>query len=379
VGYSHPEVVAAVKRQAELFFHSSINVVLYETYVRLAKKLSEITPGSFEKKTMFVNSGAEAVENAVKIARRYTKKTDIVCFEGAFHGRTLLAMALTSKVKPYSYGFGPFPPGIHKLPYAYCYRCAYGLAWPGCGLRCAERLNEIFEGVASPDDIAAVIIEPVLGEGGFVVPPDGFVDRILSICAKHGILVIADEVQTGFYRTGKMFASHYWKAAPDIVASAKSLSGGLPLGAVTARKDIIEAPQAGGIGGTFGGNPLSCAAALAVIDIMEREGFAERANAVGRVVLERFESMAGKYPIIGDVRGRGAMCAVELVRDRGGKTPAAEETKEVLKSAYGGGLAILNAGLYGNIVRTLAPLVITDDQLAAGLDVLEGAIERIRL
>ena len=379
IGYSHPEVVAVVKHQAEQFFHSSINVVLYESYVQLAKKLSEITPGSFEKKTFFVNSGAEAVENAVKIARRHTKKTDIVCFEGAFHGRTLLTMALTSKVKPYSFGFGPFPPGIHKLPYAYCYRCAYGLVWPGCGLRCAERLNEIFDSVASPDDIAAVIVEPVLGEGGFVVPPDGFIGKIGSICSKHSILLIADEVQTGFYRTGKMFASHYWDAAPDIVTAAKSISGGLPLGAVTARKEIIESSQVGGVGGTYGGNPLSCAAALKVIDIMEREGFGARANEVGRVVLERFKSMAEKYPIIGDVRGRGAMCAIELVKDRAGKAPAADETKELLKTVYAEGLALLNAGLHGNIVRMLAPLVITDDQLSAGLDILERAIERIRL
>ncbi|HEB31687.1 MAG TPA: aspartate aminotransferase family protein, partial [Spirochaetes bacterium] len=234
IGYSHPEVVETVKRQAEKFFHSSINVLLYESYIQLAKVLAEITPGNFDKKTMFVNSGAEAVENAVKIARRYTGKTDIVCFEGGFHGRTLLAMSLTSKVKPYSFGFGPFAPGIHKLPFAYCYRCSYGLEPDGCNFRCAERLIEIFESVVSAENVAAVILEPVQGEGGFILPPDEFITRIRNICDRNNVLLISDEVQTGFCRTGKMFASGYWEVEPDIITTAKSISGGLPLSAVTA-------------------------------------------------------------------------------------------------------------------------------------------------
>jgi len=261
--------------------------------------LREITPGNFKKKTMLVNSGAEAVENAIKIARRYTKKTDIICFEGAYHGRTLLTMTLTSKVKPYSFGFRPFVPGIHKIPFAYCYRCSYGLERSSCNFRCAERLNEIFDSIVSAENVAAVILEPIQGEGGFVLPPDEFVNRLSEICKKNNILLIADEIQTGFCRTGKMFASEYWETAPDIITTAKSIAGGLPLSAITAIEEIIEASQIGGIGGTFCGNPLACAAGLKVIEIMERENFTEKAQKIGEIIRARFDAMAEKYSIIG--------------------------------------------------------------------------------
>ena len=378
IGYSHPEVVEVVKKQAEKFFHSSINVVLYESYIQLAKKLCEITPGNFEKKTMFVNSGAEAVENAIKIARRYTKKTDIICFEGAFHGRTLMTMTLTSKVEPYSFGFGPFAPGIHKIPFAYCYRCSYGLERSSCNLRCAERLNEIFSSVVSAEDVAAVILEPIQGEGGFILPPDEFVNRLIEICKKNNILLIADEIQTGFCRTGKMFASEYWEAAPDIVVSAKSLAGGLPLSAVTARTEIIEASQSGGIGGTFCGNPLACVAGLKVIEIMERDNFTEKAQKIGKIVRSRFNIMKEKYSIIGNVRGRGAMLAFELVKNQKDKEPAKEEAKAVIKEAYKNGLVLLKAGLFDNVIRILVPLVVAKEQLEVGLDIIDDAVKKVR-
>jgi len=379
IGYSHSEVVEVVKEQAEKFFHSSINVVLYESYIQLAKKLCEITPGNFRKKTMFANSGAEAVENAIKIARRYTKKTDIICFEGAFHGRTLLTMSLTSKVKPYSFGFGPFAPGIHKIPFAYCYRCSYGLKRSNCNFRCAGRLNEIFDSVVSAENIAAVILEPIQGESGFIVPPDEFVIKLNEICKKNNILLIADEIQTGFCRTGKMFASEYWEAVPDIITTAKSIAGGLPLSAVTAREEIFEASHIGGIGGTFCGNPLACAAGLKIIEIMERDNFAEKARKIGEIVRSRFNMMKEKYSIIGDVRGRGAMLAFELVKNQKDKEPAKEETKAVIKEAYKNGLILLSAGLYGNVIRILVPLVVTEEQLIAGLDIIENTVEKVSL
>lgn len=328
---------------------------------------------------MFVNNGVEAVKNAIKIARRYTKKTDIISFEGAFHGRSLMTMTLTSKVKPYSFGFGPFAPGIHKIPFAYCYRCSYGLERSSCNLKCAERLNEIFDSIVSAENVAAVILEPIQGEGGFILPPDEFVNRLNEICKKNNILIIADEIQTGFCRTGKMFASEYWEAAPDIITTAKSIAGGLPLSAVTAREEIIEASHIGGIGGTFCGNPLACVSGLKVIEIMERDNFTGKAQKIGEIIRTRFNKMAEKYSIIGDVRGRGAMMAFELVKDRKNKVPAKEETKAVIEEAYKNGLILLSAGLYSNVIRILVPLVVTEEQLNAGLDIIENAVEKVNL
>ena len=377
IGYSHPEVVKAVKEQAENFFHSSINVLLYESYVKLAKKLSEICPGNFPKKTLFVNCGAEAVENAIKIARKYTKKTDVICFEGAFHGRTSLTMSLTSKVKPYSFGFGPFAPGIHKIPYANCYRCAYGLERKTCNLRCAERLEEIFTSVVASENVAAVILEPIQGESGFIIPPNEFVAKIRSICDKYNILMITDEIQTGFCRTGKMFACEHWSVVPDIITMAKSLAAGIPLSAVTGRKEIMQAAHAGGLGGTFSGNPLACTAGLKVIEIMERDNFKEKANRIGEIILNRLEKLKNKHSLIGNVRGRGAMVAFELVKDRKTKMPAVEETNAIIQESYKQGLILLSAGLYSNVIRLLVPLVIQEKQLIAGLDIIENSLNKI--
>jgi len=377
IGYSHPEVVKAVKKQADKFFHSSINVILYESYIQLAKKLCEITPGDFPKMTLFVNSGAEAVENAIKIARKYTRKTDIICFEGAFHGRTLLTMSLTSKVKPYSFGFGPFAPGIHKIPYANCYRCAYGLERETCNLRCAERLEEIFISVVDPENVAAIILEPIQGESGFIIPPNEFITKIKNICDRYNILLIADEIQTGFCRTGKMFACEYWSVIPDIITMAKSLAAGIPLSAVTGRKEIMQSAHAGGIGGTFSGNPLACTAGLKVIEIMKRDNFSYKANQIGEIICKRLEKMKRKYPLIGNVRGRGAMVAFELVKNQKTKIPAKEETNALIQEAYKQGLILLSAGLYSNVVRLLVPLVISEEQLQAGLDIIENSLSKI--
>jgi len=377
IGYSHPEVVEAVKKQADKFFHSSINVILYESYIKLAKEISEMCPGDFPKKTIFVNSGAEAVENAIKIARKYTKKTDIICFEGAFHGRTSLTMSLTSKVKPYSFGFGPFAPGIHKIPYANCYRCAYGLERKTCNLRCAERLEEIFTSVVASENVAAIILEPIQGESGFIIPPNEFITKIKDICNKYNILLIADEIQTGFCRTGKMLACEYWSIIPDIITMAKSLSAGIPLSAVTGREEIMQSAHVGGLGGTFSGNPLACTAGLKVIEIMKRDNFSGKANIIGKLILNRLEKLKSKYSLIGDVRGRGAMVAFELVKNRKTKIPAVEETNALIKEAYKQGLILISAGLYGNVVRLLVPLVIGEEQLQSGLDIIENSLSKI--
>ncbi len=380
IGYSHPEVVNVVKEQCDKYFHTSINVVLYEQYVKLAEKLNKLVPGDFSKKTMFVNSGAEADENAIKIARKYTKRTEIVAFTGAFHGRTLMTMSLTSKVKPYKFGFGPYAPGVHRVPFPYCYRCPYGLEKQSCNLHCAKQFEAFFMEQVAPEDIAAFIIEPVLGEGGFVTAPLEYVAELRRICDKYGILLIADEVQSGYCRTGKMFATDYWAEKgiyADIVTSAKSIAAGLPLSAVTARTEIIEAAQVGGIGGTYCGNPVATVAALKVIDIMEREFFAVKAEHIGKICINRFEHMKEEYELIGEVRGLGAMVAIELVKDRETKEPAKDEASRVINECWKNGLVALSAGVRGNVIRFLMPLVVTDKQLEIGLDILEKALEKV--
>jgi 4-aminobutyrate aminotransferase/(S)-3-amino-2-methylpropionate transaminase len=378
VGSAAPAVVDAVKRQADAFLHTCFHVAMYEPYVALAERLNALAPGDFPKKTFFANSGAEAVENAVKIARHYTGRPGVVAFEDAFHGRTLLAMSLTSKVKPYKAGFGPFAPEVYRLPYAYCYRCAYTLTYPECRMRCAApALEDLFARYAAAESIAAVIVEPVLGEGGFVVPPREFFDDLRRVCRERGILVIADEVQTGIGRTGELFASERLGIEPDILIAAKSLGGGLPISSITGRAEIMDHPMVGGLGGTFGGNPVACAAALAALDTLEREGLGARAREIGEIVTTRFRDLQRKFPLVGDVRGLGAMCAIELVEDRATKRPAKDATVRFTERALQNGLVTITAGTFGNVVRTLMPLVITDEQLAFGLDVVERTLAEI--
>jgi len=376
-GHCAPDVVAALRRQIERFLHTCFMVTPYESYVKLAERLNVLTPGDFPKKTILLNSGAEAVENAVKIARAYTRRSAVICFEDAFHGRTLLTMSLTSKTHPYKAGFEPFASDIYRIPYAYCYRCSYGLTYPSCATHCGHHLEDTFTRMVAAESVAAVIVEPVLGEGGFVTPPPEFLSIVHEICRRHGIVFIADEVQTGFGRTGKLFACENFGIVPDLLVTAKSLGGGLPLAAVTGRAEIMDHTGPGSLGGTFGGNPLACEAALAMLDIMEREKLPERAARLGERFRARARAWQERWPLVGEVRGLGAMQAMELVRSRETREPAAEETKEIARYCLERGLILISAGSYSNVIRLLMPLVITDEQLEEGLDVLESAVESV--
>jgi 4-aminobutyrate aminotransferase / (S)-3-amino-2-methylpropionate transaminase / 5-aminovalerate transaminase len=380
-GHRAPGVVAAIRAQLDRHLHLCFSVTPYEGYVRLAERLNRLTPGNFPKKTFLANSGAEAIENAVKFARAYTGRPAIVCFEDAFHGRTLLTMSLSSKTHPYKAGFGPFAGEIYRIPYAYCYRCSYSLRYPSCDIFCARHLEDTFRRVVAAESVAAVIAEPVLGEGGFVAPPPEFFRLLTEICRRHGIVFVADEIQTGFGRTGTLFASERYALEPDLLVTAKSLGGGLPLAAVTGRAEIMDAPEPGAVGGTFGGNPAACEAALAVLDLFQSgpggPNLCARAEALGERFAERARDWQQRMSLIGDVRDVGAMCALELVRSRETREPAAEETQAVLRYCYEHGLVILSTGSYGNAIRLLMPLVITDEQFREGLDVLESALQSV--
>jgi 4-aminobutyrate aminotransferase/(S)-3-amino-2-methylpropionate transaminase len=377
VGHSHPKVVAAIKEQAEKYTHTCFHIVMYEPYMRLAERLCALTPGHFEKMAMFANSGAEAVENAVKVARHYTKRPAVIAFENGFHGRTLLTMTLTSKIKPYKLGFGPFAPEVYRMPYAYCYRCPLGLKYPGCDVACASYLNDFFITHVAAESTAALIVEPITGEGGFITPPPEYFPKLIEICRQHGIVFIADEIQTGMGRTGKMFAIEHWGVEPDLVTTAKSLAAGLPLSAVVGRKEMMDAPQVGGLGGTYGGNPLCCQAALAVLDVFEEEKLLEKSERIGRKLRDRFEVWQGEFEMIGDVRGMGAMMGLELVRDREKKVPASDEAKTLVRLCYEKGLIVLSCGNFSNVIRTLMPLVITDEQLERGLSIMEESLAEL--
>lgn len=377
-GHRAPKVVQAIQDQAERYLHTCFMVTPYDGYVRLAERLNALAPGPSPKKTMFVNSGAEAVENAVKIARAYTHRPAIICFEDAFHGRTFMTMSLTSKTHPYKAGFEPFASDVYRIPFGYCYRCSYSLQYPGCEIKCAHALEDAFRRSVAAESVAAVIVEPVLGEGGFVAPPAEFLQVMRDICRKHGILLIADEIQTGFARTGKMFACEYYGIEPDLLLTAKTLGGGLPLAGVTGRAEIMDHTGPGSLGGTFGGNPLACEAALATIDTIEQEDLCGRAVLLGDRFRERCNSWRTKFPLIGDVRGLGAMQAFELVRDREKRTPADRETTQLIRYCYEHGLILVGAGTYGNVIRLLAPLVITDEQFDEGLDLIECGLQTVQ-
>jgi 4-aminobutyrate aminotransferase/(S)-3-amino-2-methylpropionate transaminase len=373
-GHRPPEVDSAIREQLEKYLHLCFSVTPYEGYVAVAERLNALAPGKFPKKTLLANSGAEALENAVKIARAYTKRPAVIVFNDAFHGRTMMTLALTSKTHPYKAGFEPFPGDVYRIPYAYCYRCSYGLTYPSCRMTCATALEDAFKRVVAPESVAAVIAEPVLGEGGFVIPPKEFYPIVGEICRKHGILFIADEVQSGIARTGKYFAIEHYGVEPDIITSAKSLGGGLPLAAVTGRAEIMDAAGVGGLGGTFGGNPLSCASALAALDIIEKDGLLARSTHLGRKFEERARGWQKQFAMVGDVRGLGAMCAIELVKDKATREPHAEATRKIAQHCYEHGLITITAGTYGNVMRILVPLVVTDEQFDEGLDVLEAAL-----
>lgn len=374
VGHSRPEVLDAVRRQLTSLQHTCFAVIGYESYVALCEKLCAIAPVKGPRKAALFNSGAEAVENAVKIARKATARQAIVCFDNAFHGRTNLAMAMTSKVKPYKDGFGPFAPEVYRAPYPYPFRRPAGVSEEQYVEDCIRALHDFFKGTVVPEQVAAVVLEPVMGEGGFIVPPKRFMAEVASLCAKTGMLLIADEIQTGFGRTGRMFASEHYGWQPDLMTLAKSMSAGFPVSAVVGRADIMDKIHVGGLGGTFGGNPISCAAALAAIEITEKENLAGRAETIGRTARERLEALRSRTPAMGEVRGLGAMVAIEMVKN--GREPDKDRAESAIAAAATKGLLLLTAGIDGNIIRTLMPLSITDGELEEALGILEEVLKQ---
>lgn len=367
-GHCHPKIVAAVKEQVDKLTHACFQVTPYETYIRLAERLNDLVPISGNTKTIFLTTGAEAVENAVKIARAHTKRAAVIAFSGAFHGRTMLGMALTGKYAPYKVGFGPFPTDIYHVPFP-------DPALKDNGAASLKALDTLFKADVGPDNVAAIIIEPVQGEGGFNVVPFDFLRALRDICTKHGIVFIVDEIQTGFARTGKMFAIEHAGIEPDLMTMAKSLAGGFPLSAVTGRAEIMDAPAPGGLGGTYAGSPIGCAAANAVLDVMEEEKLVERANIIGKKMIDRLSDMKRRNTFgnrIGDIRGLGAMVACDLVKADG--SPDADLTKAVTAKAGENGLVLLSCGVNGNVLRFLMPLTAPDAIIDEGFSLLEKTI-----
>ncbi len=378
IGFSQPEVVEAVKEQADKYFHGMFNVVTHEGYVALAEKLGSIAPVKGDKKKVFfANSGAEADENAVKVAKGYTGRSNIIVFSGAFHGRTYYTMTMTSK-KAYAAGMGPLADGVFRAQFPYYYRNPEGLPEEKEVEYYIDSIKAVFEQCAAADTIAAIVVEPLQGEGGFIPAPIEWIKAVRKICDDNGILLIADEVQSGFCRTGRMFASEYWKEAgvePDIIATAKSIAAGVPLSAIIARAEVMEGVAPGTIGGTYCGNPLACAASLKTIEIMERDHLADRSVEIGKKVTARYKEIQKKYPVVGDVRGLGGMIGIEFVKDPETKEPDAALTADIIQTCAKNGLLVEGAGTYNNVIRFLAPLVITDEQLEAGLDIFEAAVK----
>jgi 4-aminobutyrate aminotransferase / (S)-3-amino-2-methylpropionate transaminase / 5-aminovalerate transaminase len=368
-GHLHPRVKAAVTKQLEAFTHTCVMITPYGVAVELAEKLNALVPGTAPKKTMLVTTGAEAVENAIKIARAHTRRSAVIAFGGGFHGRTYMAMALTGKVTPYKVGFGPFPGDVYHAPFP--------MEFHGVSTQASlEALEHLFKYDVEPERVAAIIVEPVLGEGGFYIAPPEFLQALRALCDEHGIVFIADEIQTGFARTGRLFAMEHYGVEPDLTTMAKSLAGGFPLAAVVGKANIMDAPGPGGLGGTFAASPVSCAAALAVIDVMEAERLPQRAEEVGARLIARLREMQQRYTCIGEVRGLGAMVAMELVKDR---THDADVnlTKALVQRAALNGLVLLSCGVYGNVIRFLVPLTASDDLIEEGMAILERSLQEL--
>jgi len=367
VGHNHPKVVAAIKEQTDKFIHTDFTAVPYEPLVELAERINRLAPGPSPKRTAFFNSGAEAVENAVKISRAATGRKAVICFEHAFHGRTYLAMTMTHKAMPYKAGFGPYVPDVFRLPYPYPYRNPISM----------EELERRLLALVDPGEVACLVVEPVIGEGGFIVPPPEFFPFLRELADRYGFLLVADEVQTGVGRTGKFFATEHYGVEPHLITFAKSIAGGMPLSGVVGVAEVMDKPIPGAIGGTYVGNPVACAAALAVLDVVEEEGLVARADHIGGLLHRGLERIAARFPIVGEVRGLGAMVGMELVKDPATKTPAKEETARIQKEALRRGLIFPTAGVYGNVIRFLVPLTIPDDALAEGIALLEQAFEAV--
>ncbi|MEU1539567.1 MULTISPECIES: 4-aminobutyrate--2-oxoglutarate transaminase [Streptomycetaceae] len=374
VGNSAEAVVRRASAQLADFTHTCFMVTPYEGYVEVAEALNELTPGDHEKRTALFNSGAEAVENAVKIARAYTKRQAVVVFDHGYHGRTNLTMALTAKNMPYKHSFGPFAPEVYRMPLAYPYRWLTGPE--NCAQEAAAQAIDMITKQVGAENVAAIVIEPIQGEGGFIEPAKGFLPKLAEFARENGIVFVADEIQTGFCRTGQWFACEDEGIVPDLITTAKGIAGGLPLAAVTGRAEIMDAAHSGGLGGTYGGNPVACAGALGAIETMKEQDLNAKARRIGEIMLGRLRGMQEKFEIIGEVRGRGAMIAIELV-EPGSKTPNAAATAAVAKACHAEGLVVLTCGTYGNVLRFLPPLVIGEDLLNEGLDIIEGALARL--
>jgi 4-aminobutyrate aminotransferase/(S)-3-amino-2-methylpropionate transaminase len=376
VGHRNEKVVNAIKEQLDKYIHTCTLVTTMEPYLELAELLNSVTPGDFPKKTLLANSGSEAVENAVNIAKYYTKRNAVLCFEGAYHGRTLLTLSLTSKYALFKKGFGSYVSDIYRIPAPNTYRGIEGMTEEQYVTHCIKKLDEAFISQVDADSLAAIIIEPVQGEGGFLPIPKAYLQKLRDICDKHGIVFIADEIQCGAGRTGKLFAIEHTGVVPDMVVSAKSIGAGMPISAVTGKAEMMDAPHLGGVGGTYGGSPVACVAAIEAIKILNSPAFLQRVHEVGEIIRTTLEGWKDKYKLIGDVRGIGAMRLVEFVKDRNSKEPDADATLEIIKDAVAHGLIMIRAGLFSNCIRLLPPIVITDEQLKEGLQVLEDAIKR---
>lgn len=376
VGHSHPRITKKVHEQVDRFLHPGFNVIMYESYLKLAKKVCEITPGSMPKQTAFFNSGAEAVENAVKIARHHTGKKGVVTFRRGFHGRTNLTMGMTSKVRPFKVGFGPFTPELYQAPFPYSYHKNDKLSEEDYVQEIINEFDEFFLNTVASDEVACIVMEPVQGESGFIIPDAKFVQHVYDFCQKNDIVFIADEIQTGFGRTGKMFAMEHFDIVPDLMTISKSLAAGLPLSGVVGKKEFFESIAPGELGGTYAGNPVACEAALEVIEVIKDENLLEKSNQMGKKITDTLEDLAKKHDYIGEIRAIGSMVAVELVKDKNTKAPYKEKADNIMKYANDNGLLLLSSGLHGNVIRFLAPLVITDEELTKGLDILKQAFNQ---
>jgi len=369
-GHLHPKVQAAVAKQLDAFSHTCLMITPYESAVELAEKLNKLAPGPTPKKAIFVTTGAEAVENCIKIARAHTGRSGVIAFGGGFHGRTFMAMALTGKVAPYKAGFGPFPPEVYHAPFP--------IAYHGVSVReSLDALEHLFKYDIEPSRVAAIIIEPVMGEGGFYIAPPEFLQALRKLCDQHGIVFIVDEIQTGFARTGRMFAIEHSGVEPDLMTMAKSLAGGFPLAAVVGKADIMDAPGPGGLGGTYAGSPIACAAALAVLEVIEQESLCKRAEQIGTLMVNSLRAAQKSLPAIGEVRGLGAMVAIELVQNGDAHQPDADLTKALVKHAASKGLVLLSCGLYGNVIRLLAPLTASDEIVTEGLGIVVESLREL--
>ncbi len=376
-GHCVSSVVSAINKQSEKYLHTCFMITPYEPYLKLAEMLTKIVPIKNDKKVAFFNSGAEAVENAIKIAKVYTKRKGIISFSNAFHGRTLMAMSLTSKVKPYKHEFGPFAPEVYKVPSAYCYRCPFGKESGKCSMECLDYIEQFFVSEVDPSDIAAMIIEPIQGEGGFIVQPKEFMLGLETICRKYDIVFVVDEIQTGFARTGKMFAMEHYGIDPDIITLAKSIASGIPLSAVVGKKNIMDSVGPGRIGGTYGGNPIACVSGMATIEYIEKNGLVERSNEIGKYITHRLRKLQKENDNMGDVRGLGSMIAVEFI-EKNSKKPNKVLASKIIKECIKNGLIVISAGVFGNDIRFLPSLATTDEQLEKAMNIFEEAASKIQ-